>query len=131
MTDFETYKEQLKTEIDGLPEGSKVFLSAISPIEVDENAAEVMTTLHGSLADLIELISHGVKEALIECGLKPTAGAKFVATLSRRIAQASAEAGRKVLEGMSKDERDAELKVMLDEMLQNLTDSDDSEEESN
>ena len=108
-------KAKLIEEIQNLPDGSSFIFVATEPTE-NENA-QMITAVGCSLAELGGFICEALREAFIEAGIKPRAGFAYADALCKTILRSCADASSEVLKNLPADEREAELRGMLSELL--------------
>lgn len=122
MTNFEEYKTKLIEEIKDLPDGSRILVLASCPGgDADEtDNVEYATALHGSLEDMMRLMSNGLEETLVSCQLTPTEGAMFCSILLHELKLAGSRAGMRVLRSLPEEEQVEELEIMLKETLKEM-----------
>ena len=108
-------KAKLIEEIQNLPDGSTFVFVAAEPAE-NENA-QMITAIGCCLAELGGFICSALREAFIEAGIKPRAGFAYADALCKTILRSCADASSEVLKNLPADEREAELRGMLQELL--------------
>ena len=108
-------KAKLIEEIQNLPDGSSFVFVAAEPAE-NENA-QMITAVGCSLAELGGFLCEALREAFIEAGIKPRAGFAYADALCKTILRSCADASSEVLKNLPADEREAELRGMLSELL--------------
>ena len=108
-------KAKLIEEIQNLPDGSTFVFVAAEPAEKEN--AQMITAIGCSLADLGGFICGALHDAFIEAGIKPRAGFAYANALCKTILRSCADASSEVLKNLPADEREAELRGMLSELL--------------
>ena len=108
-------KAKLIEEIQNLPDGSSFVFVAAEPAE-NENA-QMITAVGCSLAELGGFLCEALREAFIEAGIKPRAGFAYADALCKTVFRSCADASAEVLKNLPADEREAELRGMLQELL--------------
>ena len=108
-------KAKLIEEIENLPDGSSFVFVAAEPDEKED--AQTITAVGCSLAELGGFICSALHDAFIEAGIKPRAGRAYAEALCKTIIQSCAYANAEVLKNLQADEREAELRGMLLELL--------------
>lgn len=110
-------KAKLIEEIQNLPDGSSFIFVATEP-DKKENA-QMITAIGCCLAELGGFICSALHDAFIEAGIKPRAGFAYADALCKTILRSCADASSEVLKNLPADEREAELRGMLQELLDN------------
>ena len=77
----------------------------------------MITAVGCSLAELGGFLCEALREAFIEAGIKPRAGFAYADALCKTILRSCADASSEVLKNLPADEREAELRGMLSELL--------------
>ena len=108
-------KAKLIEEIQNLPDGSSFVFVAAEPAE-NENA-QMITAVGCSLAELGGFLCEALREAFIEAGIRPRAGCAYADALCKTLLRSCADASSEVLKNLPADEREAELRGMLQELL--------------
>lgn len=108
-------KAKLIEEIQNLPDGSSFIFVATEPDEKEN--AQTITAVGCSLAELGGFICSALHDAFIEAGIKPRAGFAYANALCKTILRSCADASAEVLKNLPADEREAELRGMLLELL--------------
>lgn len=108
-------KAKLIEEIENLPDGSSFVFVAAEPAE-NENA-QMITAVGCSLAELGGFLCEALREAFVEAGIRPRAGRAYAEALCKTILRSCADASAEVLKNLPADEREAELRGMLLELL--------------
>ena len=108
-------KAKLIEEIQNLPDGSTFVFVAAEPDEKEN--AQMTTAIGCSLADLAGFICEALHDAFIEAGIKPRAGRAYADALCKTVFRSCADASAEVLKNLPADEREAELRGMLQELL--------------
>lgn len=110
-------KAKLIEEIQNLPDGSSFVFVATEPDEKEN--AQTITAVGCSLVALGGFICSALHDAFIEAGIKPRAGFAYANALCKTILRSCADASSEVLKNLPADEREAELRGMLSELLDN------------
>lgn len=110
-------KAKLIEEIQNLPDGSSFVFVATEPDEKEN--AQTITAVGCSLVALGGFICSALHDAFIEAGIKPRAGFAYANALCKTILRSCADASAEVLKNLPADEREAELRGMLSELLDN------------
>ena len=108
-------KAKLIEEIQNLPDGSTFVFVAAEPDEKEN--AQMITAIGCNLADLAGFICEALHDAFIEAGIKPRAGRAYAEALCKTVFRSCADASAEVLKNLPADEREAELRGMLLELL--------------
>lgn len=108
-------KAKLIEEIQNLPDGSSFVFVATEPDEKEN--AQTITAVGCSLVALGGFICSALHDAFIEAGIKPRAGFAYADALCKTILRSCADASAEVLKNLPADEREAELRGMLQELL--------------
>ena len=108
-------KAKLIEEIQNLPDGSTFVFVAAEPTEKEN--AQMTTAIGCSLADLAGFICEALHDAFIEAGIKPRAGRAYAEALCKTVFRSCADASAEVLKNLPADEREAELRGMLLDLL--------------
>lgn len=108
-------KAKLIEEIQNLPDGSSFVFVATEPDEKEN--AQTITAVGCSLVALGGFICSALHDAFIEAGIKPRAGFAYANALCKTILRSCADASSEVLKNLPADEREAELRGMLSELL--------------
>lgn len=108
-------KAKLIEEIQNLPDGSSFVFVATEPDEKEN--AQTITAVGCSLVALGGFICSALHDAFIEAGIKPRAGFAYADALCKTILRSCADASSEVLKNLPADEREAELRGMLSELL--------------
>lgn len=108
-------KAKLIEEIQNLPVGSTFVFVAAEPAE--EENAQMTTAIGCSLAELGGFLCSALHDTLIEAGIRPRAGRAYADALCKTILRSCADASAEVLKNLPADEREAELRGMLLELL--------------
>lgn len=108
-------KAKLIEEIQNLPDGSSFIFVATEPDEKEN--AQTITAVGCSLVALGGFICSALHDAFIEAGIKPRAGFAYANALCKTILRSCADASSEVLKNLPADEREAELRGMLSELL--------------
>ena len=108
-------KAKLIEEIQNLPDGSSFVFVATEPDEKEN--AQTITAVGCSLVALGGFICSALHDAFIEAGIKPRAGFAYANALCKTILRSCADASSEVLKNLPADEREAELRGMLQELL--------------
>ena len=110
-------KAKLIEEIQNLPDGSTFVFVAAEPAENENENAQMITAVGCSLAELGGFLCSALHDAFIEAGIKPRAGFAYADALCKTILRSCADASSEVLKNLPADEREAELRGMLSELL--------------
>ena len=110
-------KAKLIEEIQNLPDGSTFVFVAAEPAENENENAQMITAVGCSLAELGGFLCSALHDAFIEAGIKPRAGFAYANALCKTILRSCADASAEVLKNLPADEREAELRGMLQELL--------------
>lgn len=110
-------KAKLIEEIQNLPDGSTFVFVAAEPAENENENAQMITAIGCCLAELGGFICSALHDAFIEAGIKPRAGFAYADALCKTILRSCADASSEVLKNLPADEREAELRGMLQELL--------------
>ena len=110
-------KAKLIEEIQNLPDGSTFVFVAAEPDEKEKENAQMITAIGCSLADLGGFICGALHDAFIEAGIRPRAGRAYADALCKTVFRSCADASAEVLKNLPADEREAELRGMLQELL--------------
>ena len=108
-------KAKLIEEIQNLPDGSTFVFVAAEPAEKEN--AQMTTAVGCSLAELGGFFCSALHDAFIEAGIRPRAGRAYADALCKTIFRSCADASAEVLKNLPADEREAELRGMLLELL--------------
>ena len=108
-------KAKLIEEIQNLPDGSTFVFVAAEPDEKEN--AQMITAVGCSLAELGGFLCEALREAFIEAGIKPRAGRAYAEALCKTVFRSYVDASAEVLKNLPADEREAELRGMLLELL--------------
>ena len=108
-------KAKLIEEIQNLPDGSTFVFVAAEPAEKEN--VQMITAIGCCLAELGGFLCEALREAFIEAGIKPRAGFAYADALCKTILRSCADASAEVLKNLPADEREAELRGMLSELL--------------
>lgn len=108
-------KAKLIEEIQNLPDGSTFVFVAAEPDEKEN--AQTITAVGCSLVALGGFICSALHDAFIEAGIKPRTGFAYANALCKTILRSCADASSEVLKNLPADEREAELRGMLSELL--------------
>ena len=108
-------KAKLIEEIENLSDGSSFVFVAAEPAE-NENA-QMITAVGCSLAELGGFLYEALREAFIEAGIRPRAGRAYADALCKTVFRSCVDASAEVLKNLPADEREAELRGMLLELL--------------
>ena len=108
-------KAKLIEEIQNLPDGSTFVFVAAEPAEKEN--VQMITAIGCCLAELGGFICSALHDAFIEAGIKPRAGFAYADALCKTILRSCADASSEVLKNLPADEREAELRGMLSELL--------------
>lgn len=108
-------KAKLIEEIQNLPDGSTFVFVAAEPDEKEK--AQMITAIECSLADLGGFICGALRDMFIEAGIRPRAGCAYADALCKTLLRSCADASAEVLKNLPADERKAELRGMLLELL--------------
>lgn len=108
-------KAKLIEKIQNLPDGSSFVFVAAEPDEKEN--AQTITAVGCSLAELGGFICSALHDAFIEAGIKPRAGCAYADALCKTLLRSCADASAEVLKNLPADERKAELRGMLLELL--------------
>ena len=108
-------KAKLIEEIQNLPDGSSFIFVATEPDEKEN--AQMITAIGCNLADLAGFICEALHDTFIEAGIRPRAGRAYADALCKTIFRSCADASAEVLKNLPADEREAELRGMLLELL--------------
>lgn len=120
-------KAKLIEEIQNLPDGSSFVFVAAEPDEKEH--AQTITAIGCCLAELGGFICSALHDAFIEAGIKPRAGFAYANALCKTILRSCADASAEVLKNLPADEREAELRGMLLELLDNTEEGQTDAEE--
>ena len=108
-------KAKLIEEIENLPDGSTFVFVAAEPAEKER--VQMTTAIGCSLAELGGFICSALHDAFIEAGIRPRAGRAYADALCKTLLRSCADASAEVLKNLPADERKAELREMLLELL--------------
>ena len=108
-------KAKLIEEIQNLPDGSTFVFVAAEPAEKEN--VQMITAIGCCLAELGGFICSALHDAFIEAGIKPRAGFAYADALCKTLFRSCADASAEVLKNLPADEREAELRGMLQELL--------------
>ena len=108
-------KAKLIEEIQNLPDGSTFVFVAAEPAEKEN--AQMTTAVGCSLAELGGFLCSALHDTFIEAGIKPRAGFAYADALCKTILRSCADASAEVLKNLPADEREAELRGMLQKLL--------------
>lgn len=108
-------KAKLIEEIQELPDDSAFVFVATEPDEKEN--AQTIIAVGCSLAELGGLFCSALHDAFIEAGIRPRAGRAYANALCKTIRKTCADASAEVLKNLPADEREAELRGMLLELL--------------
>ena len=122
-------KAKLIEEIQNLPDGSTFVFVAAEPAENENENAQMITAIGCNLADLAGFICEALHDAFIEAGIKPRAGRAYAEALCKTVFRSCADASAEVLKNLPADEREAELRGMLSELLDNTEEGQTDAEE--
>ena len=110
-------KAKLIEEIQNLPDGSSFVFVAAEPAENENENAQMITAVGCSLAELGGFLCSALHDTFIEAGIRPRAGRAYADALCKTILRSCADASSEVLKNLPADEREAELRGMLSELL--------------
>lgn len=110
-------KAKLIEEIQNLPDGSTFVFVAAEPAENENENAQMITAVGCSLAELGGFLCAALRETFIEAGIRPRAGRAYADALCKTVFRSCADASAEVLKNLPADEREAELRGMLQELL--------------
>lgn len=110
-------KAKLIEEIQNLPDGSTFVFVAAEPAENENENAQMITAVGCSLAELGGFLCSALHDTLIEAGIRPRAGRAYADALCKTMLRSCADASAEVLKNLPADEREAELRGMLQELL--------------
>lgn len=110
-------KAKLIEEIQNLPDGSTFVFVAAEPAENENENAQMITAVGCSLAELGGFLCSALHDAFIEAGIRPRAGRAYADALCKTVFRSCADASAEVLKNLPADEREAELRGMLQELL--------------
>ena len=110
-------KAKLIEEIQNLPDGSTFVFVAAEPAENENENAQMITAVGCSLAELGGFLCSALHDTFIEAGIRPRAGRAYADALCKTIFRSCADASAEVLKNLPADEREAELRGMLQELL--------------
>lgn len=110
-------KAKLIEEIQNLPDGSTFVFVAAEPAENENENAQMITAVGCSLAELGGFLCSALHDTFIEAGIRPRAGRAYADALCKTILRSCADASSEVLKNLPADEREAELRGMLSELL--------------
>ena len=110
-------KAKLIEEIQNLPDGSTFVFVAAEPAENENENAQMITAVGCSLAELGGFLCSALHDTFIEAGIRPRAGRAYADALCKTIFRSCADASAEVLKNLPADEREAELRGMLLELL--------------
>lgn len=122
-------KAKLIEKIQNLPDGSAFVFVAAEPAENENENAQMITAVGCSLAELGGFLCSALHDAFIEAGIKPRAGFAYADALCKTILRSCADASSEVLKNLPADEREAELRGMLSELLDNTEEGQTDAEE--
>lgn len=112
-----TTKAKLIEEIQNLPDGSTFVFVAAEPAENENENAQMITAVGCSLAELGGFLCSALHDTFIEAGIRPRAGRAYADALCKTVFRSCADASAEVLKNLPADEREAELRGMLQELL--------------
>ena len=112
-------KAKLIEEIQNLPDGSTFVFVAAEPAENENENAQMITAVGCSLAELGGFLCSALHDTFIEAGIRPRAGRAYADALCKTVFRSCADASAEVLKNLPADEREAELRGMLQELLDN------------
>ena len=110
-------KAKLIEEIQNLPDGSTFVFVAAEPAENENENAQMITAIGCSLAELGGFLCSALHDTFIEAGIRPRAGRAYADALCKTVFRSCADASAEVLKNLPADEREAELRGMLLELL--------------
>lgn len=110
-------KAKLIEEIQNLPDGSTFVFVAAEPAENENENAQMITAVGCSLAELGGFLCSALHDTFIEAGIRPRAGRAYADALCKTVFRSCADASAEVLKNLPADEREAELRGMLLELL--------------
>lgn len=110
-------KAKLIEEIQNLPDGSTFVFVAAEPAENENENAQIITAVGCSLAELGGFLCSALHDTFIEAGIRPRAGRAYADALCKTVFRSCADASAEVLKNLPADEREAELRGMLQELL--------------
>lgn len=110
-------KAKLIEEIQNLPDGSTFVFIAAEPAENENENAQMITAVGCSLAELGGFLCSALHDTFIEAGIRPRAGRAYADALCKTVFRSCADASAEVLKNLPADEREAELRGMLQELL--------------
>ena len=110
-------KAKLIEEIQNLPDGSSFVFVAAEPAENENENAQMITAVGCSLAELGGFLCSALHDTFIEAGIRPRAGRAYADALCKTVFRSCADASAEVLKNLPADEREAELRGMLSELL--------------
>lgn len=110
-------KAKLIEEIQNLPDGSTFVFVAAEPAENENENAQMITAVGCSLAELGGFLCSALHDTFIEAGIRPRAGRAYADALCKTVFRSCADASAEVLKNLPADEREAELRGMLQELL--------------
>ena len=110
-------KAKLIEEIENLSDGSSFVFVAAEPAENENENAQMITAVGCSLAELGGFLCSALHDTFIEAGIRPRAGRAYADALCKTIFRSCADASAEVLKNLPADEREAELRGMLLELL--------------
>ena len=110
-------KAKLIEESQKLPDGSTFVFVAAEPAENENENAQMITAVGCSLAELGGFLCSALHDTFIEAGIRPRAGRAYADALCKSVFRSCADASAEVLKNLPADEREAELRGMLQELL--------------
>ena len=110
-------KAKLIEEIQNLPDGSTFVFVAAEHAENESETAQMITAVGCSLAELGGFLCSALHDTFIEAGIRPRAGRAYADALCKTVFRSCADASAEGLKNLPADEREAELRGMLQELL--------------